>query len=116
MIDLDTKRFLCCQLIVYWDSPFSLFLWISSPDVADNALADVRFSTGRHTAPAFACDTVFATTEIRGVSDLPGRPDLGVLDTVLRGHKFVRKGGAAEKVEIFYLEREIAVKRRSHYA
>ena len=25
-------------------------------------------------------------------------------------------GGAAEKVEIFYLEREIAVKRRSHYA
>jgi len=35
---------------------------------------------------------------------------------VLRGHKFVRKGGAAEKVEIFYLEREIAVKRRGHYA
>src|SRR2546430_1745884 len=67
-------------------------------------------------APAFAGDTVFAITEIRGLGDLPGRPDLGVLDTVLRGHKFVRKGGAAEKVEIFYLEREIAVKRRSHYA
>ena len=55
------------------------------------------------------------TTEVRALRDFAGRPDLGVLDTVLRGHKFVRKGDAAEKVEIFHLEREIAVKRRSHY-
>jgi acyl dehydratase len=84
--------------------------------VADNALGDVRYATGRHTAPSFAGDTVFASTEIRATRDLPGRPDLGVLDTVLRGHKFVKKGATAEKVEIFHLEREIAVKRRSHYA
>ena len=116
MIDQDPERFLGGQLIVYGGIPFSLCLGLSSPDVADNALGDVRYATGRHTAPAFAGDTVFATTDIRGLGDLPGRPDLGVLDTVLRGHKFVRKGGAAEKVEIFYLEREIAVKRRSHYA
>jgi len=116
MIDQDPERFLGGQLIVYGGIPFYLCLGLSSPDVADNALADVRYATGRHTAPAFAGDTVFAITEIRGLGDLPGRPDLGVLDTVLRGHKFVRKGGAAEKVEIFYLEREIAVKRRSHYA
>ena len=75
----------------------------------------MRYTTGRHTAPVFAGDTVFATTEIRGRRDLPGRPDLGVLDTVLRGHKFVRREGAVERVEIFYLEREIAVKRRGHY-
>jgi acyl dehydratase len=116
MIDQDPERFLGGQLIVYGGIPFSLCLGLSSPDVADNALGDVRYATGRHTAPAFAGDTVFATTDIRGLGDLPGRPDLGVLDTALRGHKFVRKGGAAEKVEIFYLEREIAVKRRSHYA
>jgi len=48
---------------------------------------------------------------------LPGRADLGLLDTVLRGHKFAKKkDGAVEKIEIFYLEREIALKRRSHYA
>jgi acyl dehydratase len=45
----------------------------------------------------FAGDTVFAKTEIREVRDMPGRPDLGVLDTILRGHKFVRKGDAAER-------------------
>jgi 2-methylfumaryl-CoA hydratase len=116
MIDEEPERFLGGKLIVYGGIPFYLCLGLSSPDVADNALADVRYATGRHTAPIFAGDTVFATTEVRALRDLPGRADLGALDTVLRGHKFVRKDGAAERVEIFYLEREIAVKRRSHYA
>jgi 2-methylfumaryl-CoA hydratase len=114
MIDQQPDRYLGGQLIVYGGIPFALCLGLASPDIADNALGDVRYATGRHTAPAFAGDTVFATTEVRALRDLPGRPDLGVLDTVLRGHK-ARKG-AAERVEIFYLEREIAVKRRSHYA
>jgi len=116
MIDQQPDRYLGGQLIVYGGVPFALCLGLSSPDVGDNALADVRYATGRHTAPSFAGDTVFATTEVRGFREFPGRPDLGILDTVLRGHKFVRKGEAAERVEIFYLEREIAVKRRSHYA
>jgi 2-methylfumaryl-CoA hydratase len=115
MIDESPERYLGGQLIVFGGIPFNLCLGISSADVADNALADLRYATGRHTAPVFAGDTVFASTEIRGARDLPGRPDLGVLDTILRGHKFVRKANGAERVEIFHLEREIAVKRRSHY-
>jgi len=113
MIDQQPDRYLGGQLIVYGGIPFYLCLGLSSPDIADNALGDVRYATGRHTAPVFAGDTVFASTEIRAVRDLPGRPDLGVLDTILRGHKF---GAKDERIEIFYLEREIAVKRRSHYA
>src|SRR5262249_53917166 len=102
------------QLIVFGGIPFNLCLGISSADVGDNSLGDIRYATGRHTAPIFAGDTVFASTEIRGVSDFPGRPDLGVLSATLRGHKFVKKDDV-ERVEIFYLEREIAVKRRGHY-
>ena len=116
MIDQDPDRFLGGQLVVYGGIPFSLCLGLSSPDVFDNALADIRYATGRHTAPVFAGDTVFAATEIRGVRDFAGRPDLGVLDTTLRGHKFVREAGQVKKVDIFYLEREIARKRRSQYA
>jgi 2-methylfumaryl-CoA hydratase len=116
MIDQDPERFVGGQLIVFGGIPFQLCLGLSSADVADNALGDVRYATGRHTAPSFAGDTLFASTEVRATRDLPGRPDLGVLDTVLRGHKFARKNGVVEKVEIFYLEREIAMKRRSHYA
>jgi 2-methylfumaryl-CoA hydratase len=123
MIDADPERFLGGQLIVFGGIPFNLCLGLSSPDIGENSLGDVRYATGRHTAPVFAGDTVFASTEIKGTKDLPGRPDLGVLETILRGHKFKRKDGkaegkdaAAERVEIFYLERELAVKRRSHYA
>jgi 2-methylfumaryl-CoA hydratase len=116
MVEQQPERFVGGQLIVFGGIPFNLCLGISSADVGDNALADVRYVTGRHTAPIFAGDTVFASTEIREVRDFPGRPDLGILAVALRGHKFTRKGEQAERVEIFYLERELALKRRSHYA
>ncbi len=116
LIDQNPKRYIGGQLIVYGGIPFNLCLGLSCPDVADNALADIRYASGRHSGPVFAGDTLFASTEIKGKEDFPGRPDLGVLQTVLRGHKFVRKDGGWEKVEVFYLERDLAVKRRSHYA
>jgi acyl dehydratase len=116
MVSQNPERFIGGQLIVYGGIPFNLCLGISSADVADNAVAELRYATGRHTAPIFAGDTVFASTEITGKRDFPDREDLGVLETILRGHKFVKKGSAAEKVEIFYLEREILLKRRGHYA
>jgi len=115
MIDQQPEKYLGGQLIVYGGIPFNVCLGLSSPDVADNALADIIYTTGRHTAPIFAGDTIFAATEIRSKRDWPERPDLGILATTLRGHKFVRKGETFERTEIFYLEREIAVKRRSHY-
>jgi len=124
MIDLDPRQYVGGQLIIFGGIPFTLCLGLSSPDVGDNALGDVRYATGRHTAPLFAGDTVFAATLVRGKRDYPGRDDLGLLETMLLGHKFVREQGAAhddappgwKRVAIFELEREIAVKRRSHYA
>jgi 2-methylfumaryl-CoA hydratase len=116
MVQQNPERYVGGQLIVFGGIPFNLCLGISSADVGDNALADVRYITGRHTAPSFEGDTIFASTEIREKRDFPGRPDLGLLGTILRGHKFVWREGKAEKIEIFYLERELAVKRRTHYA
>jgi len=116
MIDQNPDRYVGGQLIIFGGIPFQLCLGLSSPDVADNSLGDLAYRTGRHSAPLFAGDTVFASTEITGTRDYPGRPDVGILDTILRGHKFATGAGGAEKVEIFYLERSLAVKRRSHYA
>jgi len=115
MIDQNPEKFLGGQLIVFGGIPFNLCLGLSCPDIADNAITDILYVTGRHTAPIFAGDTVFAATEIVAKRDFPERPDLGVMSTVLRGHKLVRKDGTFSKVDIFYLEREIAVKRKSHY-
>ncbi len=115
MIDQQPEKYLGGQLVVFGGIPFNLCLGLSCPDIGDNGLADVIYTSGRHTAPIFAGDTVFASTEIRSKRDYPGRPDLGILTTILRGHKFVRKEDSFRKVEIFYLERELALKRRSHY-
>jgi 2-methylfumaryl-CoA hydratase len=116
MIDRDPARYLGGRLVVYGGIPFALCLGLSCPDVADNSLCDLVYTTGRHSAPIFAGDTVFASTEIRSKRDFPGRPDLGVLAVTLRGHKFDRAAESEKRVEIFELERELAVKRRSHYA
>jgi hypothetical protein len=143
MIDLDPKQYVGGELIVFGGIPFVLCLGLSCPNVGDNALGDLVYRTGRHTAPLFAGDTVFAATEILGKRDHPARDDVGVLETRLHGHKFVRgkqasAGGAGarsepkasevhqdagasappgwKKVQIFELDRELVVKRRSHYA
>ena len=116
MIERDPERYLGGQLVIYGGLPFALCLGLSSPDVSDNSLGDVCYATGRHTAPLFAGETVFAATEIRAVNDHPTRADLGLLDVILRGYKFKEPGPQEEKIEIFYLERELTVKRRSHYA
>jgi 2-methylfumaryl-CoA hydratase len=124
MIDLDPEQYVGGRLIVFGGIPFVLCLGLSCPDVGENALGDVAYATGRHTAPLFAGDTVFAETEILARRDYPGRPDLGLLDTRLLGHKFERAEGARhadappgwKKTRIFELERRLAVKRRSHYA
>jgi 2-methylfumaryl-CoA hydratase len=115
MIERDPGRYLGGRLVVYGGIPFLLCLGLSSPDISDNSPADLVYRTGRHTAPIFSGDTVFASTDVVATRELPGRPDLGVLDVVLRGYKFEREGGEEKKVDIFYLERELAVRRRSAY-
>jgi len=90
MVSQDPEKFVGGQLIVFGGIPFNLCLGIASADVGDNSLGDIRYVTGKHTAPTFAGDTVFASTEIRGLREFPDRPDVGVLEATLRGHKFVK--------------------------
>ena len=126
MIDLNPKQYVGGELIIFGGIPFVLCLGLSCPNVGDNALGDLVYRTGRHTAPLFAGDTVFAATEILGTRDYEGRADLGVIETRLHGHKFVKRGPDDEadanapegwkKVQIFELDRDVVVKRRSHYA
>lgn len=125
MIDLNPKQYVGGRLIIFGGIPFTLCLGLSCPDVHDNALGDLVYTTGRHTAPLFAGDTVFAATDILGKREHPSRADVGILSTRLLGHKFEKSEGAPasddapagyKRTQIFELDREIVVKRRSHYA
>ena len=123
MIDLNPKQYVGGQLIIFGGIPFTLCLGLSCPDVGDNALGDLIYTTGRHTAPLHAGETVFAATEILARRDHPDRKDLGIVETRLFGHKFVRAEGESnddapagwKKVQIFELDRQLVMKRRSHY-
>jgi 2-methylfumaryl-CoA hydratase len=115
LIDQNPAKYIGGQLIVYGGIPFNVFLGLASPDIGENSLGDVEYSTGRHSGPVFAGDTLFASTEIRATRAFPGRADLGIVDTMLRGFKPVKKGDAWERMEVYSLERAIALKRRSHY-
>ena len=63
-------------------------------------------------------------TEILGKRDYPDRPDVGIVETRLFGYKFVRAEGEKTEdapegwktVQIFELDRQIAVRRRRQYA
>ncbi len=124
MIGLAPERYVGGELIIFGGIPFVLCLGLSGPDVGDNALGDVVYTTGRHTAPLQAGDTVFAATQILDKRDHPQREDLGLVETRLLGHKFRPAEGEQDanapdgfkKVRIFELERTLAIKRRSHYA
>jgi 2-methylfumaryl-CoA hydratase len=124
MVDLNPKQYVGGKLIIFGGIPFTLCLGLSCPDVGDNALGDIIYTTGRHTAPLQSGDTVFAATEILDKRDHPDRADLGIVGTRLFGYKFVRAEGQTsedapdgwKKVQIFELDRQIAIKRRSHYA
>ena len=124
MIDVDPEQYVGGELIIFGGIPFTLCLGLSGPDIGDNALSDIVYKTGSHTAPLFAGDTVYAATDILAVGDHPARPDLGIVETRLLGFKYQRDEGAThddapagwKKTKIFTLDRDVAIKRRSHYA
>jgi 2-methylfumaryl-CoA hydratase len=123
MIDVDPEQFVGGELIIFGGIPFTLCLGLSSPDVGDNALGDLVYKTGSHTAPLFAGDTVYAATDVLGLRDHAKREDLGIVESRLLGFKYQREEGAThedappgwQKTQIFTLDRDVVVKRRSHY-
>jgi 2-methylfumaryl-CoA hydratase len=64
--------------IVYGGHVISLARCLSFNGLG-NAFRIVAINGGRHVAPLFAGDTVYAWSEVLGREALPGRPDLGAL-------------------------------------
>ena len=90
MVEQQPERYVGGQLIVFGGIPFNLCLGISSADVGDNALADLRYITGRHTAPSNADFDVslrarnpeWGVRDVAAVSDLAGRHGLVLVERV----------------------------------
>ncbi len=74
--------------LVYGGHVMSLARSLSFNGLA-NAFHIAAINGGRHVAPLFAGDTVYAWSEIREKAEIPGRKDIGVLRIVTRATKNV---------------------------
>lgn len=77
---------------------------LASEETTENALAELSFDEGRHRAPVFAGDTLFAESTVLDKRD-GGRPDAGIV-------KFRLTGKNQRGEVVLEIDREVLVKRR----
>lgn len=86
----------------------SLTIGLASQDTAENAIAELGLTRMRFRAPVFHGDTVYAYTEVLDAAPAGEREDAGVV-------RFRHWGATPDHRIVFECEREVLVKRRSHW-
>lgn len=85
----------------------SIVIGLATQDTAENALAELGLTGLRFRAPVFHGDTLTAYTEVLETRDAD-RPDAGIV-------RFKHWGLKQDDTVVFEGEREVLVKRRSHW-
>lgn len=117
--------------IVYGGLVFAWLEGLASRDVTENALAELGFTEGYHTQPAFSGDTVAAISRVLAVSPAPEPWSASVVTFQLVGVKNVRAAVALDRFgaalfakendkerdqkipeKIFEVERRVLLRRR----
>lgn len=119
--------------IVYGGLVFAWLCGLASRDVSENAIADLGYTEGYHTQPAFSGDTVAAFSRVVAKEEGPVGLNAGIVTFQLIGVKNIRAGDALEKFgtdlfikennkkdlgkekipeKIFEIERKLLIKKR----
>ena len=85
----------------------SIVIGLATQDTAENALAELRLDGLKFRAPVFHGDTLTAYTEVLAKRDA-GREDAGIV-------RFKHWGTKQDGTIVFEGEREVLIKRRSHW-
>jgi acyl dehydratase len=91
--------------VVYGGIVFAFVVGLASEETSENAFSDLGYDNGKHTAPVFAGDTLFAESTVleKRESD---RPDAGIV-------KFKLVGKNQRGEQVLEIEREVLIKKRS---
>ena len=108
MCDQSPRTYFDGRRVVYGGIVFAFVAGLASEDTTENALAELSFDNGRHLNPVFAGDTLFAESQVTGKRDSPDRPDGGIVSFKLIGRNQDGK-------VVLEIDREVLVKRKSHY-
>ena len=96
------------QRLVFGLVTGSLVIGLATQDTGENALAEVGLTGLRFRAPVFHGDTLTAYTEVLETRDAD-RDDAGIV-------RFKHWGLKQDDTVVFEGEREVLIKRRSHWA
>ena len=96
------------QRLVFGLVTGSIVIGLATQDTAENALAEVGLTGLRFRAPVFHGDTLTAYTEVLETRDAE-REDAGIV-------RFKHWGLKQDDTVVFEGEREVLIKRRSHWA
>lgn len=96
------------QRVVFGLVTGSIVIGLATQDTAENALAELRLDGLRFRAPVFHGDSLRAFTEVLEVRDAE-REDAGIV-------RFKHWGTKHDGTIVFEGEREVLLKRRSHWA
>jgi acyl dehydratase len=108
MCDEDPDTYFDGRRVVYGGIVFAFVVGLASEETSENALAELTFDEGRHKAPVFAGDTLFAESTVLEKRPSPEREDAGIV-------KFLLVGKNQRGQVVLEITREVLVKRRSHW-
>ncbi len=92
------------QRVVYGGIVLAMVVGLASQDTSENAIAEVAMDDGRHTAPVFHGDTLYAESEVLAKRD-SDRPYAGIVRFKLRGRN--QRGQVVVEIE-----REVLILKR----
>ena len=95
------------QRLVFGLVTGSIVIGLATQDTAENALAELRLDKLRVRAPVFHGDSLTAYSEVLSTRDAD-RPDAGIV-------RFKHWGTKQDGAVVFEGEREVLLKRRSHW-
>jgi itaconyl-CoA hydratase len=108
MCDQSPDTYFGGRRVVYGGIVLAFVAGLASEDTTENALVELSFDNGRHLHPVFAGDTLFAESVVMRKRDSPDRPDGGIVSFKLLGRNQDGK-------VVLEIDREVLVKRKSHY-
>ena len=91
--------------VVYGGIVLAMVVGLASEETSENALADLGYDEGRHKAPVFAGDTLFAESQVLEKRDSPEMPEAGIVRFLLLGRN--QRGEI-----VLEIIREVLIRRR----
>jgi len=109
MCDEQPGTYFGGRRVVYGGLVLAFVVGLASEETSENALQELGMDEGRHKAPVFAGDTLFAESTVLEKRPCPDRDDAGIV-------RFLLVGKNQRGETVLEITREVVVRKRSHRA